>query len=91
MCADDSTHPKNKTKTENLDKKIHVSHGMCHLSLVMRHMSCVMCHILHVTCHMSLTPIATAADPPSANSPTMHNWLVCEDQKRKSTFSVGRF
>ena len=50
----------------------------------MCHMSVVTCHLSHgVTCHMSLMPTATAADPP----PTMHNWLVCEDEKKtKSIF-----
>ena len=30
-------------------------------------------HFSPVTCHMSLTPIATATDPPPAYSPTMHS------------------
>ena len=30
------------------------------------------CQVSHVKCHMSLTPTATATDPPPANSPTRH-------------------
>ena len=41
----------------------------------------VTCRMSPVTCQMSLTPTATARDPPPANSPTMHNRMVCEDQQ----------
>ena len=44
-------------------------------------MSCVTCRVSQVTCHLSLTPTATATDPPPANSPIMHNRLVCKEPK----------
>ena len=47
-------------------------------------MSCVVRHLTPVTCQLSLTPTATATDPPSANSPSMHRKLVCKDQKPKN-------
>ena len=53
----------------------------CQVSNVRCHMSNVMCHVSPVTCHMSLRPTATATDPPTANSPTIHSRLVCKDQQ----------
>ena len=47
----------------------------------MCHVSHFPVHLLHVNCHLSLTPTATATDPPPANSPTMHSWLVFKDPK----------
>ena len=44
----------------------YVSCAMYNVSCVMCHVLCVMCHVSHVTCHMSLTPTATATDPPPA-------------------------
>ena len=42
---------------------------------------CLVSHVTSwvspVTCHKSLTPTATALDPPSANSPTMPSRMVC--------------
>ena len=46
-------------------------------------MSCVMWDLSHVTCDLSLTSTATATDPPPANSPTMHSWLVCRAPNNK--------
>ena len=36
----------------------------------------VRCQVSPVTCHKSLTPTATAMDPPPANSPTMHSRIL---------------
>ena len=44
-----------------------------------------MCHMSRVTSHMSLTPTATATDPPAANSLPMHSSLVCKDPKTKQS------
>ena len=55
----------------------------CHVSHVTCHVSCVMCHMAHVTCHLSLTPTATATEPPPAYSPIMHSRLVCKEPKTK--------
>ena len=55
--------------------KIHKNrHFLYHMSHITRCLS-------PVTCHMSLMPTATATDSPAANSPTIHKWLVCKDQK----------
>ena len=40
-----------------------------------------MCNLPHVAFHMSLTPTATATDPPPANSPTIHSRMVHKDQE----------
>ena len=40
------------------------------------HVSCVTCRVSPVTFHMSLTPTATATDPPPANSPKMHSRML---------------
>ena len=45
-----------------------------------------MCHLSHVTCQMSLTPTATAANPSSANPPTMQIGLFVKTKK-----TVGQF
>ena len=37
------------------------------------------CRVSPVTCHFSLTPTATATDPPTANFPIMHSRLVCKE------------
>ena len=39
----------------------------------------------HVTCHLSLTPTATARDPPPANSPIMNHF------PNSKIYSVSRF
>ena len=57
----------------------HMSGVTCLMSLVTCHLLCVTCHQSPFTCHLSLTPTATATNPPSANSPTMHSRLVSED------------
>ena len=49
-----------------------------------------MCHVSHVTYHTSLTPIATATDPPPANSPTMHSRLVGQDPKKLKIFQTQK-
>ena len=49
------------------------------VSSVRCQVSYVTCQVLRVTCHMSLTPTATAAEPPPANSPTMHSRMGYQD------------
>ena len=39
------------------------------------------CHLLPVTCHKSLTPTATAMEPPPTDSPAMHSKLAHKDSK----------
>ena len=61
----------------------------------------VTCHRSPVTCHLSLTPTATATDPPPTNSPIMHlkmqsknikkNCYVPRPAKRSVFFSIFRF
>ena len=47
------------------------------------HVSYIICHKSHVGCHLSLTPTATAMDPPPANyRTTMHKRMVCKDPKK---------
>ena len=60
-----------------------------HVSCVMCQVSCVTSHMSSVMCHMSLTPTAISTDSPSANPPTMHNRLVCEDPKKIYLFLRG--
>ena len=48
-----------------------------------RKKSCVTCRVSRVTCHLSLTPTATAIDPPPTNSPIMQSQLVPRDTKPK--------
>ena len=43
------------------------------------HPSRVTCRVSHVACHLSLAATATVTGPPSANSPTIHSRLVCQD------------
>ena len=59
---------------------------MYHVAGDMFHVSRVTCHMSHVTCHMSLTPTATAANPSSANPPTMQIGLFVKTKK-----TVGQF
>ena len=47
-------------------------------------MSGVACCVLRVTCHLSITPTATATDPPHANSPIMHSRLVAKTPPKKN-------
>ena len=84
---------KNISQQQRRRKNIYI---WCHLSgvafqvsRVTCHVSCVASHMSHGTCHMSLTPTATAMDPPPANSPTMHSRMVCEDPK--INFFRGQF
>ena len=52
------TNPYSRTDTKkNSAVTVQVLHFTCHLSTVI-------CHLLPITCHMSLTPTATATDPP---------------------------
>ena len=68
MCADSTT----DTKLDRNGQKKEKKRKLC----VTCHMLHVTCHMSRVTCHLSLRPTATATDPPSANSPTMHSRLV---------------
>ena len=63
---------------------------MCHMSGVTCHMSHVADHLSPVTCHLSLTPTATATDPPPASSPIMHSRLVRKDQKNPKKFKTKK-
>ena len=47
------------------------------------------CRLSSVTCHMSVTPTATATDPPPANSPTMHRRI--DDKDLQIFFFPGQF
>ena len=60
----------------------------CHVSRITCHVSCVMLLVSHVTCHLSLTPTATATDPPPANSPIMHSRLVGKEPKIPKKFKT---
>ena len=53
---------------------------------IMCQVSNVMCYVSDVNCHMSLTPTATATNPPPANSPIMHSRLVRKDPKIGTNF-----
>ena len=66
MCAENNKKKKKK-------KKKNVS---CQVSHVIYHMPHVTCQMSHVTRHMSLMPTATATDPPSDKSPTMHSRMT---------------
>ena len=44
-----------------------------------------------VTCTLSLTATATAKEPPSAYSPTIHSRLVCDDPKSENRFKGNNF
>ena len=46
----------------------------------------VRCHLSPVTCHLLLTPTVTSTDPPPANSPVMHSWLVANTQKPEKNY-----
>ena len=67
MCVDRSPNTKNTKKIWKL--KIYMSPVKCHTSRVMY--------------RMSLMPTVTATDPPSANSPTLHNMFVCKPPLQK--------
>ena len=72
MRADSGTNTKTnrngQKRGKNDMKKFHVSHVTCLVS-------CVICCVSRVTCHLSLTPTATATDPPPASYPIMHSRL----------------
>ena len=51
----------------------------CRISRITCHVSREPYHVNRVTCHLSLTPTATATDPPHANFPFMHSRLVSKD------------
>ena len=53
-------------------------------------MSClnITCHMLTLTYHRSLTPTATATDPPPAKFPTIQSRLVCKDPTTKKYFKT---
>ena len=65
------------TKQTKKDKKRQNKKIICH-------MSGVACCVLRVTCHLSITPTATATDPPPANSPIMHSRLVAKTPPKKN-------
>ena len=54
--------------------------------------------VSHVACHLSLTPTATATNPPPTNSPIIHSRLVHsrlaakkpQKMKKKKTKSIER-
>ena len=54
---------------------------MRHILLVLCQMSRVTCRVSPVTCQLSLTPTATATDPPPGNSPIMTG---LQNQKNKT-------
>ena len=60
-----------------------VSGVMSQVSLVTCNMSGVACHMSPVNYHLSLTPTATATDPPPDNSHIMHSRLVPKVQKNQ--------
>ena len=62
---------------------------MCHVSRVRCCMSCVRCRIWCVTCERSLTPTATAKEPPTVNSPIMHTRPFFKDQEVSSPPESG--
>ena len=64
-----------------LGVRCQVSGVRCQVSSTQCYMSCVASHMSHLTCNRSLTPTATAMDPPHANSPTMHIKMVGKDAK----------
>ena len=78
MCTDRSTDTKrdrNRQKGKNSNKYLsYVSGVTCQVSSVMSRVS-------PVTCQLSLTPKATATDPPRSNSPTTQSKLVLIDPK----------
>ena len=55
------------------------------------YMSHVTCQLSPATGHMSLTPTATATDPPPANSPTMHSSMVSTNQIINRTATLAPF
>ena len=59
----------------------HMSRVTCHVSHDTCHMSHVMCHLSPIICHLSLTPTATATNPPPSNSPIIQRRLGCTNQK----------
>ena len=46
------------------------------MSSITCQVSCVTCLMSPVICRMSVTPTATAMDPPTANSPSMHSRML---------------
>ena len=78
----------NHTETGNkilsffFSKKIKIKKkNMCPVSHIMCCNSDGTCCVSPVFCHQLLKPRATAKEPLSSNSPTMHNRLVCVDSK----------
>ena len=60
---------RNNTKTDRNKQK-------GRKELIFLNVSCVTCCMWHVACHLSLTPTATATNPPLANFPIMNGRLV---------------
>ena len=46
--------------------------------------------MLRVTCHRSLMSTATATDPPTATTPTMHSKLIKKDQKDQKKIQMQK-
>ena len=77
ISLDNRTNTKKKNIVRKNIKKKHTTK----LHIFTFHMSPGLCHLSPVTHHFSPTPTptATATHPPPAISPTMHSWLVCQN------------
>ena len=73
ICAD-------RSSDEKKAKHTHIKSDICLVSFVM-------CHMSHIMFPKSMRPTATATDTSYANSPTMHNILVCKHQRTKIIIS----
>ena len=67
-----------------------MSHVTCQVTRVMCHVSYITFHVSCVACHLSITPTASATDPPPANSPNMHSRLVPKDPKTLKKFKTQK-
>ena len=77
------TYHRSRARCNASHVRCQVSGVRCHMSGVMCCMSGVMCCVSTVTCHLSLTPTATATDPPPANSHIMACTLRKKYKKQK--------
>ena len=68
----------------------YVPHVIRKISCVTCPMSHVACRVSPVTCQLSLTPTATATDPPPGSSPIMHMWLVPNDPKTQKNYKTQK-
>ena len=69
ICAD-------RSSDEKKFKNTHIKINICLVSFVI-------CHMSHIMFPKSMMPTATVTDTSYADSPTMHNILVCKHQKTK--------